>query len=127
MTTIEEFRKTATPKQIEVIDRLAKLHKEGLAARTDFEEVQDEIKGWCSHIFQPSRCPQSYLIDAELEIWVDPLLPIKHECADKYQQIRKEMIQLLKRAVGELNMGHLGYVQRNYEKITGEPVPTAVQ
>jgi hypothetical protein len=126
MTTIEEFKKTATPKQIKVIDRLATLHKEGLAARADFQEVQDKIDRRCSLIRQSCGL-QSYLIDDELELFVDPLLPARADCADDYRQIHKEMTQLLKRAVGELNMGHLGYVQRNYEKITGEPVPNAVR
>ena|GEM_PF-5798769 len=123
MVTIEEFRKTATPKQIEVIDRLVELHKDGLAARADFQDVQDEIDRRCSLVRQSCGL-QSYLIDDELELFVDPLLPVRTECADEYREISKEMVQLFKRAI-ELNMEQLGYIQRNYKKITGEPIPRA--
>ena len=44
MVTIKEFKRTASPEQIKVIDRLAELHKEGLAVRDAYQEVAEEIQ-----------------------------------------------------------------------------------
>ena len=125
MTTIEEFRKTATPEQIEAIDKLAKLHKEGLAVRDAYEDIAEHIDREYRLAHQTWGL-QTTMVDAELELFVDPLLPVRDGYADRHQQIREEMTQLLRQAVGELNTGHLGYVQRNYEKITGEPMPNTL-
>lgn len=122
MTTIENFKQTATLEQIDAVDRLTELHKEGLAAYAGYREVQDQIDRGC-HLARHIWGLQTEMVHDELEIRVDPLLPTRDRCKEKYLQVRGELARLLRRAVGKLDMGHLGYIRRNYESIVGEPLP----
>jgi len=66
------------------------------------------------------------MVCAEMKLHADPLLPSRDKHAKIFIQTREEMSTLFRRAVIDLGMASLGYIQRHYENIVSEPIPTSL-
>jgi len=121
-TIIEDFRKTAETPQIHAIDTLVHLYREDREMHKNYIRVQEQIERGVS-IAESEYRFQPYMLETELELFVDPLLPERDRYADRLLEIKRKATELFRRAVSVLNMGHLGFIQRNYERFVGEPLP----
>ncbi|MFC1723343.1 hypothetical protein ACFL0V_04340 [Nanoarchaeota archaeon] len=122
MTTIAEFKKTASPEQAQVIDRLVAIHRETRRESQIYFRLQGDID-YEVRSAQQRWGLQTQMVAIDLELYADHLLPARNMHADRIIELRQEASQLLQQSVTELDMQHLGYVQRNYQRIVGTPIP----
>ena len=119
---LEDFRPIASEEQIRVLDNIMKLGTEEKKYLDLYNERQREIDRKLSGI-RYEHGLRSDLIRADLELFVDPLLPNRDRYLSNLEKIQAEMKILFRRAIEDLDMGHLGFIQRNYENVVGEPLP----
>ncbi len=62
--------------------------------------------------------------DDLLLVDVDSVIPRRDNYADKVKEVLTEMKVLYVHAVNDLDMGHLDYFGRHYQKIVCEPLPS---
>lgn len=121
---IKEFLPNATPEQKELYQEICELGSLEQAAYEKYDALQREIDG--IHSRAKSRWGlQTMMVNAELELLADPLLPARNAAEQENVQAREKMGILFQKAVTELGMAHLGIIQRYYEHYVGEPMPTS--
>lgn len=121
---IEEFIKTASDEQRYVLDRVIELSEKEDEACSNYSKIQRKVDETVSGI-KTRWGLQIMMVQADLELLVDPMLPERNRYANQFEQVRAEMKELFQKAVCQLEMGHLGFIQRHYEKVVGEKMPEA--
>ena len=120
--TIEAFRSTASSEQLVVLDRIVQLAQQERGSYRVYSALQGRIE----ETEREARARwglQSEMVYAFMEFHADPLLPSRNKQAQIVDQTRAEMATLFRRAVTDLGMATLGYIQRHYEAIVGKPFP----
>ena len=127
-TTIEDFSKDADPKQKKVLDWIMKLAKEEyiLAEYINEKAAKWEEKGRREYAFWCPSFVQIYDLIMDQEIGPAAHAETYRE-RRRFETVRRRMNVLFVAAVEKYDMGHLGFIQRNYEKAVGKPIQTATQ
>ena len=115
---VEKFVETATDEQKEVLFTIYDLSQKEKELDKKLEAIRRApSRGGLYHSgVGVSVCED---LDDVAVISMGPLQEVK--------QIRGEMGTLMRRAVTELDMGKVGYIQRHYESYVGEPIPEQYQ
>lgn len=121
MVTLDEFRKSASPEQISILNNIVSLVQNEEKAYDKYIARQSAIDDAVARI-KYNHGLQSNLIDAELELIVDPMLPLRDSYLHKLEDTKKRIKEAFIKAV-KSGMGHLGFIQRNYEAAVGKPLP----
>jgi len=112
-TTIEDFMKTATEEQKNLLFSLAETAEEEKKYVNEVNRIYKSMKSGVHSSDGISVTPCETEDDAMI-ISIGPRQELK--------RVREQMKKYLEEAVG-LGMGHLGIVQRNYEHYVGKPLP----
>ena len=114
--TIEDFKKTASPEQIGLLDKilfLAKEEKRLVSLVNEYRKDADlERDFWGSSFVQIA----DLVVEQEIYLYA-------RVAEDNLKETRSELSDLFTKAVKEYNLDHLGFFQRNYISIVGEPMP----
>lgn len=116
---VKDFRPRATKEQLSVIDRLFVLARKEQKYYGIYQTAKKEIGDEYSHL--QAICSNENEVRDFMDLAFDEFsnnAPWRIDSAlDKLQTTQGEMRTLFKKARDELNMGHLGYIQRNYEGV----------
>ena len=123
VTTIKEFRPHATPEQGKVLDRLMVLNKQEVEAYELAQNKQREINVEFSRA-RSEWGTQTDMVYADMEFFADDLVVVRDSNYRAVESAQAEMRELLQRGVSKLGMAHLGFFQRQYQRLLGQPIPS---
>ena len=110
--TIEEFMKTASAEQKDLLFKLSETAEEENKHAKEVNRISKSMSsGVYSDGFAVTLCEDE-----------DDARVISAGPRQELRRAREKMKQYLKKAV-ELGMSQLGIIQRNYESYVGEPLP----
>ena len=113
-TAIEDFIGTATDEQREVLTNLSRTGKEE-------KKLTDEVEA----VYKSINTGGVYSLDGHSVTICednDNAAIISAGPKKELRIVKEKMATYMKKAL-ELDMGHLGIIQRNYETYVGEPIP----
>jgi|GEM_PF-1898037 len=109
---IEEFVKTATKEQKDVLFKIFKLGEQEQKLANEVNKIRDSVKsGIYSDGYGITVCEDA-----------DDVAVISAGPREKLENVRREIKNYMLKAV-KLGMGDLGFIERNYEHYVGEPLP----
>jgi hypothetical protein len=112
-TSIEDFMKTATKEQKDMLFKLSELVEQENKYVNEINRINSSMK---SGIYSPDGISITLCEDE------DDAMVISMKPRRELREVKEQMKSYMQEAV-ELGMGHLGLIQRNYESIVGKPLP----
>ncbi len=113
-TTIEDFMKAASDEQKELLFKLSETVEQEQKYAEEVNRIYGSMR---SGIYSLDGISVTLCEDE------DDARVISFKPRQELQRVREQMKDYMKKAV-ELNMAHLGIIQRNYEHYVGEPLKT---
>jgi len=113
MLTIEDFMKTATEEQKDLLFKLSETAEQEKKCADKTNRIYSSVR---SGAYSPDGFSITICEDE------DDAMVISTGARQELKRVREQMKSYMKRAVN-LGMGDLGLIQRTYEQYVGEPLP----
>jgi hypothetical protein len=114
VTTLEDFMKIATKEQKDLLIKIGEAAEQEKKSSDEVNRIHNSIK---TGIYSSDGGLSVTVCEDEDDAMVISAGP-RQKVGDAKKHLKEYMVEAVK-----LGMGHLGFIQRNYEHYVGEPLP----